>query len=110
MLSDTDTLMVWGLDSLGTEQEPTDDEIEAVRRFLAREGTCLVIGPHHDVGASDDLKVRDMEYHHHGDALVPRQQRFGDYTRSLMKGLGIPVENRYGLRPATVKEQTRLPL
>ena len=41
-----------------------------------------------------------MEYHHHGDALVPRQQRFGGYTRSLMKGLGIPVENRCGLRPA----------
>ena len=47
--------------------------------------------------------MRDLEYYHHGDALVPRQQRFGGYTRSLMKGLGIPVENRYGLRPATVK-------
>jgi hypothetical protein len=44
-----------------------------------------------------------MEYYHHGDALVPRQQRFGGYTRSLMKRLGIPVENRYGLRPATIK-------
>jgi hypothetical protein len=44
-----------------------------------------------------------VEYHHHGDALVPRQQRFGNYTRSLMKGLGIPVENCYGLRPATVQ-------
>ena len=40
-----------------------------------------------------------MEYRHHGDALVPRQQRFGLYTKSLMKGLGLPVENRYGLRP-----------
>ena len=29
-----------------------------------------------------------MEYAHHGDPLVPRQQRFGLYTRSLMKGLG----------------------
>lgn len=103
VLADTDTLLVWGLDSLGTEQDPTQDEIEAVQRFLTRDGTCLIIGPHHDVGASDDLKVRDMEYYHHGDALVPRQQRFGNYTRSLMKGLGIPVENRYGLRPATVK-------
>ena len=42
-----------------------------------------------------------MEYAHHGDALVPRQQRFGRYTRSLMKGLGMPVENQWGLRPAT---------
>ena len=33
----------------------------------------------------------------------PRQQRFGQYTRSLMKGLGVPVMNKYGLRPATVK-------
>jgi hypothetical protein len=103
VLEDTDTLMVWGLDSLGTGQEASADEIEAVRQFLAREGTCLAIGPHHDVGASDDTKVRNVEYQHHGDALVPRQQRFGGYARSLMKGLGIPVENQYGLRPATVK-------
>jgi hypothetical protein len=103
VLGDTDTLLVWGLDSLGTGQVPTEAEIEAVRHFLAREGTCLAIGPHHDVGASDDPKVRNMEYHHHGDELVPRQQRFGGYTRALMKGLGIPIENRYGLRPARVK-------
>lgn len=42
-----------------------------------------------------------MEYRHHGDALVPRQQRFAHYCRSLLQGLGIPVENRHGLRPAT---------
>jgi hypothetical protein len=103
VLGDTDTLMLWGLDSMGTGQEPGPDEIDAVRQFLEREGACLILGPHHDVGASEDLKVRDVEYHHHGDALVPRQQRFGIYVRALMKGLGIPVEARYGLRPATVK-------
>jgi hypothetical protein len=86
-----------------TEQEASLEEIEAVREFLTREGTCLILGPHHDVGVSSDLKERDMEYAHHGDPLVPRQQRFGKYTRSLMKGLGTPVENRYGLRPAVVK-------
>jgi hypothetical protein len=43
-----------------------------------------------------------MEYAHHGDPLVPRQQRFGRYTRFLMHGLGVPVENRWGLRPAMV--------
>src|SRR5436190_17074602 len=48
------------------------------------------------------MKERAMEYAHHGDALVPRQQRFGKYTRSLMKGLGVPVENRFGLRPGVV--------
>jgi hypothetical protein len=102
ILADCDTLMVFGLDHMVTEQEASEDEIEAVRRFLTREGTCLVLGPHHDVGVTPDLKQRAMEYAHHGDALVPRQQRFGKYTRSLMKGLGLPVENRYGLRPATV--------
>jgi hypothetical protein len=35
-----------------------------------------------------------MEYAHHGDPLVPRQQRFGRYTRSLMKGPTIPGTNR----------------
>ena len=49
-----------------------------------------------------------MEYKHHGDRLVPRQQRFGRYTRSLMKGLGVPVENQWGLRPAVVQGTTKL--
>jgi hypothetical protein len=105
VLADTDTLLVFGLDHMITNQTAAPEEIEAVRAFLEREGTCLIIGPHHDVGHSDDMKERAMEYAHHGDALVPRQQRFGGYTRSLMTGLGIPVENRWGLRPA-VEEGT----
>src|SRR6478609_4165548 len=102
ILADTDTLMVFGLDHLITEQEASAEEIEAVRQFLTRDGTCVMIGPHHDVGASQDVRRLQMEYAHHGDPLVPRQQRFGLYTRSLMKGLGVPVENRFGLRPAVV--------
>lgn len=108
VLADADTLMVFGLDHMTTNQEASSEEIESLRAFLRREGTCLILGPHHDVGASDDLKVRNMEYHHHGDALVPRQQRFGKYTRSLMKGLGLPVENRFGLRPALVPGTKKL--
>jgi hypothetical protein len=100
VLADTDTLFVWGLDHMITGQEAAPEEIEAMRDFLTREGTCLALGPHHDVGESDDMAIRDMEHRHHGDPLVPRQQRFGRYTRSLMAGLGVPVENRYGLRPA----------
>ena len=103
ILADTDTLMVFGLDHLVTEQEAAPEEIEAIKQFLKREGTCLILSPHHDVGFSDDLNQRQQEYKHHGDPLVPRQQRFGKYTRSLMKGLDVPVENRFGLRPATVK-------
>ena len=108
ILGDTDTLMVFGLDHVLTEQEASQDEIEAIRKFLTRAGTCLILGPHHDVGASDDVNQRVMEYAHHGDPLVPRQQRFGKYTRSLMRGLGVPVENQYGLRPATVQGTNRL--
>ena len=103
ILSDTDTLMVFGLDHLISEQEAAPDEIAAIREWLRREGTCLLLAPHHDVGFTSDLKQRQMEYLHHGDALVPRQQRFSQYTRSLMKGLGVPVHNQYGLRPALVK-------
>jgi hypothetical protein len=49
-----------------------------------------------------------MEYRHHRDALVPRQQHFGRYTRGLMTGLGTPVINRYGLRPSRDKETKQL--
>src|SRR5258707_4895605 len=103
ILADTDTLMVFGLDHLLSEQEAASEEIEAVGKWLQREGTCLLLAPHHDVGFTDDLKQRQIEYLHHGDAFVPRQQRFGQYTRSLMKALDVPVHNTYGLRPALVK-------
>lgn len=108
VLADTDTLFLFGLDHNVTEQTASTAEIEAVREFLKREGTCLVIGPHHDVGASSDLEVREVEYRHHGDALVPRQQQFAAYCRSLLQGLGIPVENRYGLRPAIRKDANEI--
>jgi hypothetical protein len=103
ILADTDTLMVFGLDHLPSEQEAENGEIAAIREWLDREGSCLLLAPHHDVGFTDDMQQLQMEYKHHGDALVPRQQRFGRYTRSLMKGLGVPVLNQYGLRPAVVQ-------
>src|SRR5205809_5312129 len=61
ILADTDTLMVFGLDHMVTEQEAAPEEIEAVRQFLTREGTCLVSGPHHDAGVSSDMKQRQVE-------------------------------------------------
>src|SRR5690349_21205094 len=61
VLADTDTLMVFGLDLIVTDQEAGRDEIEALREFSKREGTCLLLGPHHDVGASPDFRVRAME-------------------------------------------------
>jgi hypothetical protein len=108
VLADADTLMVFGLDHILSEQEAAPEEIAAIREWLRREGTCLLLAPHHDVGFTSDLKQRQMEYLHHGDPLVPRQQRFGQYTRSLMKGLDVPVHNTYGLRPALVKDTNKI--
>jgi hypothetical protein len=103
ILADTDTLMVFGLDHLPAEQEAAPEEIAAIREWLKRDTTCLLLAPHHDVGFTSDMKQRQMEYAHHGDPLVPRQQRFSQYCRSLMKALGVPVLNQYGLRPAVLK-------
>ena len=103
ILADTDTLLVFGLDHLLSEQDAAPEEIAAIKSWLQREGTCLLVAPHHDVGFTDDLEQRQMEYKHHGDRLVPRQQRFSQYTRSLMTALEIPVVNQWGLRPALVK-------
>ena len=61
----------FGLDHMLTEQEASPDEIDAVGRWLTGEGTVLILGPHHDVGISDDFNERAMEYAHHGDALCP---------------------------------------
>ncbi len=103
ILADTDTLMVFGLDHLLGEQEAAPEEIAAITEWLKREGTCLLLAPHHDVGFTDDYDQRQVEYLHHGDRLVPRQQRFSQYTRSLMRALDVPVHNIWGLRPAVVE-------
>jgi len=86
-----------------SEQEAAPEEIAAITEWLKREGTCLLLAPHHDVGFTDDYDQRQIEYEHHGDRLVPRQQRFSQYTRSLMKALDVPVDNIWGLRPAVVE-------
>jgi hypothetical protein len=102
ILADTDTLMVFGLDHLQSAEVARPAEVEAIRNWLRREGTCLLLAPHHDVGFTDDLEQRQMEYLHHGDALVPRQQRFTQFGRSLMSALAVPVHNTWGLCPARI--------
>src|SRR5690242_8279051 len=102
VLADTDTLFILGLDHLLSDQRASAEEIAALEQWLQREGTCLVLGPHHDVGFTDDLERRQIEYLHHRDPLVPRQQRFSQFARSLLKALNVPVINQYGLRPAVV--------
>ncbi|MGA8475898.1 MAG: hypothetical protein WB681_12630 [Candidatus Cybelea sp.] len=108
ILADTDTIMVFGLDHLLAEQEAAPEEIAAIKEWLKREGTCLLLAPHHDVGFTGDYAQRQVEFLHHGDTLVPRQQRFSQYTRSLMKALDVPVHNVWGLRPAVVKKTNEI--
>ncbi len=100
ILNDTDTLMVFGLDHLEAQATVCEQELGALEEWLQRDGNCLLLAPHHDIGFTGDLKQRQVEHLHHGDLLVPRQQRFSGYVRSLMKALQVPVHNSYGLRPA----------
>ena len=95
VLADTDTLFVFGLDHMVTEQDAAPEEIEAVRAFLdARRHLPGHRPAPRRRALATTWQSATWSTHHHGDALVPRQQRFGGYTRSLMEGLGIPVENR----------------
>ena len=43
ILADADTLMVFGLDHIAAEQEAAPEEIAAIREWLKREGTCLLL-------------------------------------------------------------------
>src|SRR5262245_56722120 len=43
VLDDADTLMVFGLDHMITQQEAAPEEIEALRTWLERDGTCLIL-------------------------------------------------------------------
>lgn len=100
LLENIDTLIVISLDHFQTEERADSEEITAIRQFLAREDACLVVCPQHDVGAGGDRPSQEVEFLHHGDRLVPAQQRIGGFARSLLAGLGYPIENLYGLSPA----------
>jgi len=106
LLDAADTLIVISFDSLRTHQNASAAEVEAVRRFLAHPDHLVFIGPHHDIGDVPDLphqerlELQTADFLHHGDRTIPPQQRFGGFARSLLAGLDLPVENRFGLRPA----------
>jgi hypothetical protein len=105
LLAGADTLIVLGFDSLRTQQSASGAEIEAVRQFLSVPGHLAFVCPHHDVGeavskgAVEVEECRFAEFLHHGDGTLPPRQGFGGFARSLLAGLGVPVENRFGLRP-----------
>jgi hypothetical protein len=106
LLAAADTLIVISFDSLRTRQDASAAEVEAVRRFLAHPDRLVFICPHHDIGDVPDLphdervERQTADFLHHGDKTIPPQQRFGGFARSLLAGLGVAVENRFGLHPA----------
>ncbi|HXZ08407.1 MAG TPA: hypothetical protein VEI25_10155 [Paraburkholderia sp.] len=116
ILDGVDTLIVISFDSLRTAQTAAASEIEAVQAFLANADHLAFVCPHHDIGdvtdVSEDecLQRQIAEFHHHGDKTIPPRQRFGGFARSLLAGLGLPVENRFGLRPAAMADGSPAPI
>jgi hypothetical protein len=106
LLEPIDTLVVISLDSARTGQRASTDEVDALRRFLNDPDRVVFLCPHHDIGneaglGSGEVRARqEAEFFHHGDKAIPPRQAFGGFASSLLAGLGAPVENRFGLRPA----------
>ena len=116
LLDGVDILIIVSFDSQRTDQRPTDGELTAIRKFLDDPGHTLFVSPHHDIGNVDGvpsnevLATQEMEFHHHGDLGLPGQQRLGGFARSLLRDLGIPVTNRFGLRPAKTQDGSPAPI
>jgi hypothetical protein len=115
-LSGVDSIVVISFDSLRTDQAATVAEVQAIRHFLDNPDHLIFICPHHDIGEAtawagkDRLERQLAEYRHHGDHGVPPRQGFGGFARTLLAGLGVPVENRFGLRPARTPDGMPAPV
>ena len=115
-LDSVDILIVVSFDSQRTHQTPGESELAAVRKWLDDPGHTLFVCPHHDIGNVDGvpsnevLATQEMEFHHHGDLGLPGQQRLGGFARSLLRDLGIPVANNFGLRPAKMRDGSPAPI
>lgn len=116
LISGFDTIVVISFDSLRTQQAAGSAEIGAVHRFLSNPDHLIVVCPHHDIGVSSEpteqarLAQQTADHFHHGDRAIPPRQGFGGFARTLLSGLGVPVENRFGLRPATAADGTPGPI
>jgi hypothetical protein len=115
-LAEPDTLIIISFDSLRTNQAAGEREIAAVRAFLDQPDHLVFVCPHHSIGDVPDLpRAEQMQsqleaFRHHGDRTIPPRQRFGGFARSLLAGLGVPVENRFGLHPAAEDDGSASPI
>jgi hypothetical protein len=116
LIADADTIIVISFDSLRTGQTANPLEIDAVRGFLENPHHLLAICPHHDIGETGNappearLARQVAEHLHHGDRSTPPRQGFGGFARSLLEGLGVPVDNQFGLRPASEPDGSPAPI
>jgi hypothetical protein len=115
LIADADTTVVISFDSFRTDQAAAATEIEAVRRFLENPDHLIFVCPHHDIGEATDAAGQQRqdqqiaEHRHHGDPGIPPRQGFGGFARTLLAGLGVPIENRFGLRPAVTADGAPAP-
>jgi hypothetical protein len=115
-LDNVDILIIVSFDSQRTDQRPGESELAAVRKFLDDPSHTLFVCPHHDIGnvegvpGNEVLQRQEAEFHHHGDIGLPGRQGLGGYARSLLRDLGIPVSNDFGLRPAKMPDGAPAPI
>lgn len=115
-LSDVSTLIVISFDSKVTQQSASAAELEALSSFLADSDHFVFVCPHHCIGSYDDgVHVENIdadlaEFRHHGDPTIPPRQQFGGFAASLLAGLGVPVDNRFGLRAAVLGDGQPAPI
>lgn len=115
-LDGVDSIVIISFDSLRTGQTASTAEVEAVRHFLGNPDHLVFVCPHHDIGEAGGmveerrLERQLAEYRHHGDHAIPPRQGFGGFARTLLAGLGVPVENRFGLRPAAAADGAPAPV
>ena len=111
-----DTIVVISFDSLRTRQSADGLEVEALQRFLSHPDHLVFVCPHHDIGETSEpvpearVALQVAEHIHHGDPGIPPRQGFGGFARTLLAGLGVPVENRFGLRPAVEADGAPAPI
>ncbi len=116
LVAGADTIVVISFDSLRTGQSALPTEIEAVERFLSHPDHLIFVCPHHDIGEAPGagtearLALQSAEHLHHGDRGIPPRQGFGGFARTLLAGLGVPIENRFGLRPAVDADGAPAPI
>jgi hypothetical protein len=116
VIDGVDSIVVISFDSFRTDQAASAAEVQAIQQFLDNPDNLIFVCPHHDIGeiaglvGEDRVERQLVEYLHHGDHGIPPRQGFGGLARTLLAGLGVPIDNRFGLRPAAAPDGAPAPV